>query len=272
VNSTVSVIAIRNRLTLIEDAYAEILILQAQVNELDPECFGESDPKVGEMENFYLEVKEKAQQLLADKEPQRNHREDLRDVQFKPQLPDVPLPSFDGSYLGWPEFKNLFEPLVGKNSALRTSPALKIHYLKEAIKDGSAKGLISDDIVKANNYDAAWKLLEDRYGNERIQIESHIEAIIFAKKMSKECSSELKELIDLFAQHVSSLKSLDQETEGLAENIIVYLLSSKLDNETRKYWEDHVKKNKMPKYDEMVSKLMERARTLESIEAVVVQK
>jgi hypothetical protein len=236
---------------------------------LNSGIFDENDPQIVEMENYYYKVKEKAQQLIEDaEEPTRNRRafELLNDVNVKPKLPEVPLPTFDGTYSGWVEFKNLFVPLVGDNVSLRNSPALKIHYLKESIKEKTAKNLIGDDIIKSNNYEAAWKLLEDRYGNKRVQIESHIEAMISAEAMSQESSSELKKLIHTFSQHVSGLKSMDFELNGLAENFVVYLLSSRLDGETRKYWEGFVKKDELPKYDEMIGKLTNRLQILESIE------
>jgi hypothetical protein len=76
----------------------------------------------------------------------------------------------------------------------------------------------------------------------------------------------LKALIDTYSQHVSSLKSMDLEINGVAEYLVVYLMTSRLDGETRKYWESFVKKDEMPKFNEIIDKLTDRIRILESIE------
>jgi hypothetical protein len=125
----------------------------------------------------------------------------------------------------------------------------------------------SDDIVKVNDYDAVWKLLEVRYGNKKVQIERHFEEMLSVKPMSCENSKELKALIEIYSQHVSSLKSMDLEINGVAEYFVVYLMTSRLDSETRKYWESFVKKDEIPKFNDIISKLTDRVRILELIEA-----
>ncbi len=126
----------------------------------------------------------------------------------------------------------------------------------------------SNDIVKANDCEAVWKLLEECYGNKKLQAEKHFEEMLSIKPMNAENSEELETLIDTYFQHVSSLKSMYLEINGVAEYFVVYLMTSRLDSETRKYWETFVKKDEMPKFDDIISKLTDRVRILESIETV----
>jgi hypothetical protein len=67
--------------------------------------------------------------------------------------------------------------------------------------------------------------------------------MLSAKSMNKESSSELKELINTYSQHVHFVKLLDYGIVGLSEHLVVHLLISRLDSETRKYVESFVKKN-----------------------------
>jgi hypothetical protein len=50
VDETISLSSIKNRLKTVQDAYSEILCLQIQINELDPNLYHEKDEKLVEME------------------------------------------------------------------------------------------------------------------------------------------------------------------------------------------------------------------------------
>lgn len=87
------------------------------------------------------------------------------------RLPKIELPSFDGNYLEWTKFKDLFTSMVHNNTEI--GKAQKLHYLKSVIKGDAATILHSIEVTDAN-YDEAWCLLEERYQKERQIIMSHM--------------------------------------------------------------------------------------------------
>jgi hypothetical protein len=62
------------------------------------------------------------------------------------------------------------------------------------------------------------------------------------------------------------VKSMDLEINDVAEYFVVCLMTFRLDSETRKHLEGFVKKDEIPKFNDIINKLTDRIRILESIE------
>lgn len=86
----------------------------------------------------------------------------------------APIPTFDGQYENWPKFKSMFLELM-KNSP--DSDAIKLHYLDKSLV-GAATGMIDTKTLQDSNYAHAWEILEDRYENQRLIIDIHINGIL----------------------------------------------------------------------------------------------
>jgi len=75
------------------------------------------------------------------------------------KLPPINMPTFNGSYDQWPNFRDTFKAVIDENSNL--SDIKKLYYLRLALKGVETEILESMEMI-ADNYDVAWNLLENR--------------------------------------------------------------------------------------------------------------
>ncbi|XP_062542065.1 uncharacterized protein LOC134210058 [Armigeres subalbatus] len=174
----------------------------------------------------------------------------------------MPIPTFDGSYEGWPKFKALFNDLIGKCG---DSDATKLQYLDKALI-GEASGILDARIINNNNYEQAWQLLKDRFENPRVIIDTHITGLLTMSPIVKQSYKELRSLIDTCNRHVEGLRFMDQEVDGTAGLIVVKLLSLCLDCETRKQWEQTMDHGELPDLDDTMKFLRNYCQVLERCE------
>ncbi|XP_037293857.1 uncharacterized protein LOC115451461 isoform X1 [Manduca sexta] len=114
------------------------------------------------------------------------------------------------------------------------------------------------------NYKIAWELLCERFDNNRLLINDHIQALYQAECIQKESSSCLRHLIDLTNKNIRALTSLKATNNW--DLFIIYMMSTKLDITTSKLWEEHQNTlSHMPTLSEFCSFLNGRATVLETI-------
>lgn len=186
----------------------------------------------------------------------------VKDVQVK--LPRIQLPTFSGSYEEWLTFNDLFTSLVHNNSTL--SKVQKLHYLKSSVS-GEAEVLLRHIQVTENNYDQAWSILKDRFGNKRLIINSLMKRLFSQKKINTSSANQIKTLLDSTSECLNSL-----ETLGLSvwhwDQVIIHLVVQRLDTETHKAWEEYSydgDSNKLPKWQDLRTFLETKFRTLELV-------
>ncbi|XP_062541492.1 uncharacterized protein LOC134209528 [Armigeres subalbatus] len=175
----------------------------------------------------------------------------------------VPLPTFDGSYENWYAFRSMFENIMARYNA--ESPAIKLYHLRNALV-GKAAGIIDQDIINNNDYAAAWKTLRNRFEDKRLIVNKHIEAILNLPKITKESAVDLRRMIDICNKNVDALTNLNLPVVGLGEMVILNILTSKMDYETRKAWELVQKPGELPKYTNTLDFLNDRCKALEKIQ------
>ncbi|XP_062713340.1 uncharacterized protein LOC115266428 [Aedes albopictus] len=149
--------------------------------------------------------------------------------------PCLQLPQPDNQ--NWYSFKNLFQSIMSRYT--HETPAMKILHLRNALT-GDAKDKIDQDIVNNNDYDAAWRILEDAYEDKRLILDTHIDAILDCPKITKET-----------------------RVGGLAELVFVNVIYKKLDRETQEQWELKLGSGELPDYVEFMEFLRERGRVLQ---------
>lgn len=209
----------------------------------------------------------------AEEEKQRGRMSALAPV-FVPQQPvavnnsmphlQVPLPTFDGSLENWYSFKCMFKTIM--NRYPHESPAIKLYHLKNSLV-GSAAGKIDQDVINNNDYESAWKMLEETYEDERLIIDTHIDALLSLPKMTSENATELRNLLDACMKHVDALKNRSLPVEGLSEMILVNVVAKRLDKETRKLWESQIPADELPSYTDMIDFLRDRSRILQKMKS-----
>ena len=120
------------------------------------------------------------------------------------KVPDLKIPTFDGSYLEWDTFKETFDAIIGKKSEY--SNVEKFQYLKSYLT-GSAKQCVAGFPVTGANYDSAYKLLEERFGNEHLVIQAHMRQITKMRSALRGTGAELRKVLDTIQSHVRSLEA-----------------------------------------------------------------
>ena len=151
------------------------------------------------------------------------------------RLPKIDLPQFDGSYQCWLEFRDTFISLIHSNECI--DGINKFHYLRASLK-GRASELIKNIDFKGDNYIVAWDLLCDRYNNNRLLINNHVQALFDAEPIVKESSISLRRLIDVINRNVRALKNLREPTEYW-DTLIIFMMVRKLDLNTNLKWEEY---------------------------------
>lgn len=187
------------------------------------------------------------------------------------KLPKITIPTFSGKYEEWTTFKDLFVSLVHKNRSLDN--VQRLHYLKGHVT-GEAELLIRHTPIADSNYERCWELLESRYSNKRFLSNAILNKLFGQRSMKLESSTSIKELIDTTSDCLRALEALEVDVSTW-DIIIIHIVGSKLDPETRKQWELTVSnatssetgnKNDLPTFAQFKTFLESRFRALEFVE------
>ncbi|XP_071642775.1 uncharacterized protein [Temnothorax longispinosus] len=176
------------------------------------------------------------------------------------KLPRINLQEFSGKYEDWISFKNIFTTMIHEHPTLPR--VQKMQYLIAALK-GEAHDVISSFETSDDNYDEAWSTLKERYDDESLIIQKHIRALFSQPSMVKENHQSLRKLLDNVMKHIRALKALKRPTEQW-DDLMIYLVTSRLDAATSKEWETSIKKGVIPKFSELTEFLAQRCRALEA--------
>ena len=177
------------------------------------------------------------------------------------RLPRLDLPSFSGDRMQWLGFRDLFIGSVHNNTNL--TGAQKLQYLKRILTDEAASMVNPFDCTN-ENYDKAWKLLEDRYQNMRDLGYAIIAKFINQPSVKDGDIKTLRRVVDVSKESVLRLQTLNISVADW-DLILTYHLVNKLDSESRRFWQLTLKDDKIPSFDSLVEFLETRAKSLEEI-------
>lgn len=221
--------------------------------------------EVDALDDVLFELKMKILELKKKIVKKEEKKDDItHTIKTNALLPQTKLPTFAGSSTAeWLEFKEQFQSMIASNNSLGDQE--KCHYLKQAIRDGSAGSLITI----GDTFESLWEALVQRFDNKRVIVNETINQILELKPMTKENSSELKMLLDSVMRSVRTLKSFDYDVKDLGELFLVSVVASKLDKNSRKQYEMGIaRKRDFPKWKDLKSFMEEHVRILENVEAV----
>lgn len=176
------------------------------------------------------------------------------------KLPKIVIPVFNGQYEEWPSFKDLFESLIHNNPNLDS--VQKLHYLKTHLA-GEAEQLLRHVSITAANYDKAWALLHRRFSNKKYLSNCLLQRLIYQPTISRESAKDIKNLLDTTLDCLNGLEGQGINIDTW-DSIIIFIISSKLDYESRKLWEAEVgNTSNYPTLTQFVKFLELRFRSLE---------
>lgn len=178
------------------------------------------------------------------------------------KLPVIPMPKFDGNYENWLEFRDTFESLIHKDNTLED--AYKFHYLRGSLT-GGARQIIASLEFSSENYKTAWELICNRFNNNRILVQNHLKGLFNVKKVSEPSSHSIRRILDEITKHLRALRTLNEPTDHW-DTLIIYLITTKLDNETLREWEENKSNFEKPTLINFNEFLKNRADLLESLE------
>lgn len=239
--------------------------IQNSIDELVPESDFVEQLEVREsFENSYYDICSEVTGIL------RNINDGSDELKSNPQslvkLPIITLPTFDGSYDNWLEFRDTFISMIHSSNQL--DKIQKFHYLRSALT-GNAIQVIKSLEFSSINYSTAWDLLNDRYNNKTLLIHNHVKALFSLQSVSRECPVQIRKLIDTVLKNLRSLNTLGENTDSW-DTLIIHMITSKLDILIEKEWEqfkqtlNHNSESKL-KLNDLIQFLKRKADTLEMI-------
>lgn len=265
------VVSLENRLETLESSYKEYHAIHSEIlhaiDDEDEETMKAAVDKADQFQELYYEVK-----LLLSKSikaliiiPVNGHLGETVGRHHTVKLPTIILPTFDGTYEKWLNFHDTYSSLIHSSQTLTVIE--KFHYLKSTLSGGALQ-LIQSIEVTNENYDVAWTLLKERFTNKKLLIKKHVNALFELKSVSKENSTNLRDLLDGMTMNLRVLKHLGQPTDTW-DTLIVYYIANKFDSSTRKEWESsaHGTKKDVATVCELTEFLQTRCAILESLES-----
>lgn len=269
-------ISLKLRLSKLESTWTEFEVVQSKIELLKPEQALERDS----FEDDYFYVVTKASKIVSSYEQSMNspgagvtnssgsanaipNLQNLavsNTVTSSARLQAISLPKFSGTYEGWLNFFEIFQALVHNNTEISTIQ--KFYYLQSCLTGEAVQVLQSLEICEAN-YQQALDLLKERYQNKRLLIHNHVRNLFDIEPIIKESAQGFRKLIDNLMRNIRALASLNQPVEHW-DTILVYMISQKIDLNTRREWELFNKKD-APTFQEFLEFLKNKCQVLETI-------
>ena len=106
------------------------------------------------------------------------------------KLPKLEVPTFDGDVLHWRQFWEQFSISVHDHSHL--TDVEKLVYLRQAVKNGSAKNAIEGLSRSGDHFREAVECLLSRYNCPRLIHRAHVRVIMDAPSLKDDSSKELR--------------------------------------------------------------------------------
>lgn len=174
------------------------------------------------------------------------------------KLPKLELVSFSGEPTKWPIFYQSFQKSVHEHPDLTDNERLQ--YLLGKLS-GRALSVCTGVAPNAENYNIIWQTLVNKYEDKRSLATSYLDQIIEFKSFNTATSKNLDMFLDKFCSAVACLKAL--KIDDLSDFMLLYLSLKKIDSETAKSFEMHMRTSSMPSFDDFITYLREQTKILE---------
>lgn len=178
------------------------------------------------------------------------------------QLGFLKVPKFTGDYAEWQRFSDIFRAIV---HSANIPDVAKFCYLEEALV-GEPKKLIASLTATDGNYKIAWDLLKNRYDNRKIIINSHLKEIMEIPSVNRDSHIQLRSLSNTFFKAYRSLDAMGENVKDW-DRILIYILVSKLDFNSKKEWEIYCKNLQNPTTEDFNKFLSQRCQILETLDS-----
>lgn len=178
------------------------------------------------------------------------------------KIPRVELRKFDGSIDQWRAFSDWFIGTIHNREGITDS--MKLSYLHDSLIDEAAKTIAGFENTN-ENYQEAWNLLKLTYNNERVIIFNHFELFMAIPNMRNNSADAIRQLINEAQVQVRKMKVMGQLTDKW-DVPLVYIVTSKLDKNTKHEWNRKITGNKIPTFEELITFLRDEANRMQTTE------
>ncbi|KAL0883872.1 hypothetical protein ABMA27_015948 [Loxostege sticticalis] len=208
-----------------------------------------------EVEELYIDfksdLKDRLQKLIKSSSCRSTSRNCTESGRFN--LPEIIIPKFSGQYEEWQSFKELFVGLIHNNKSLDNTQ--RLYYLKSLLT-GDAEKLLKN-IPK----------LVSRYNNKKYMANSILNRLLDQQTLNSESANGIKQIVSTTCDCLEAIQNLGVDVSTW-DIIIVNIISSKLDKDTRKAWELSASSDgsdELPTLDQFTQFLTARYRCLENL-------
>ncbi|CAI6372223.1 unnamed protein product [Macrosiphum euphorbiae] len=222
------------QLNLLEDAFSkyneayDLKIVEANDEEIDKLI-----EDLETVSDYYVKAKGKLTGRLHERTAATSVSEKSENSNNTLRLPPINIPTFEGDFDDWYPFKDQFISIIHSNTSIDNTR--KMYYLKSSLK-GSAAQIIESMATIGDNYLEAWTLLLNRYDNERLIVQSHVQQLLTQTVHQTETAVGLKSLLDNTNKHLRALSVLHQPVDKW-DAIIIGIVATRLPTEVRRCWE-----------------------------------
>ncbi|XP_076638849.1 uncharacterized protein LOC143350709 [Colletes latitarsis] len=255
-NDSISSTAISIKKAKLEEVYHSFNKLHLELARVDET--GDYENSIVEFESSYYACAEVLDNLQNSNKKSASTTSDQAKTLTNASvvLPRIDLPTFDGNLLEWQSFYDTFKAMVHENEDILG--VQKFHYLKHSLR-GEIAGVINTLNASYENYTVAWTMLIKRCNQPRKIIQMHLKSLFELPNLTKECPVALRSMITATEKHVNALKAIKIPVEAWNE-ILVYVVTAKLDKITRRHWDRSLDDDAMPTLAELLHFLSKFAR------------
>ncbi|XP_036347558.1 uncharacterized protein LOC118756930, partial [Rhagoletis pomonella] len=252
------------RLDILEAYFKQALSISTSILRLCTPSECESDEKaMADIEDIYVAAKAKIKEKLAASRVDAEASALNVTTAAIPQSSmrrHIKLPTFDGKYSEFPKFMAIFHKMVNQDETLDDCERFLI--LKDNL---SARALhaIDEFEITSLNYKKALDRLRSNFDKKNLMFEEHITALFSEKKVSS--SGDLRELIDSVNTHLNAMLSFGNYKD-ITNAMIIYLVATKLDEESLAKWEESIDYTRLSTWDECSAVLTKRCENMEARE------
>lgn len=257
---------LQTRLETLNDYWAKYVKYHEECTEsLSDEKLNDIQYSYTDIEDYYLELKT----IICDSfdtlsaESTKQSTDTATQSKFRIPLPPVPIPKFSGNYSDWTSYRDIFVNLIHNDTHM--SDIEKHHYLRSSLF-GEAEQLLKHFALTSVNYTKAWETLQSRYDNKRIIVNTILNRFLSQRKLTSDNSLNIKQLLDTSKECLNSLENLGIQVNAW-DAIVVHIITSKLDTESIKQWEQSLgASTSIPTFEMLQTHLETRFRTMEMVD------
>lgn len=183
--------------------------------------------------------------------------ETIRPEVIRVETQRVPeLLEFDGNPLNWPAFRDRFAAEVHDRDHIE--PVMKLMYLQKMCV-GEARGILGQWQTRAENYEPAWKLLQEKFDDPYQLEQALVSRMLTMRAAREETRPALRALIDTVTDTTRQLQAIGVDVQSW-DPMVIGMLIRLLPARVKDVWEQRRDVLRPPSLRDLLSFLEARAR------------